>query len=393
MSVDLPDDDEFSRIPASPRSRAEGSGAGSLPSNGPDLGLQDGEFDQADAITIGRRPLDSSNSAPVTEAESVLLKKARAEQERRYAEALEALVPPPPFWTRWIGSRLLVWIAVLIGIVLTLFCLAQAALLAAQVETLSPFLRYPAYVAACLLLAGFGLAAGKLIVLFVRLRKSPAFQTDALLELARRQRIRAEFTQRAVQHVFESVQGLLREYPLDDRSLTRLKVLGADDEQIARLKRCRSKLVPVRHSPTQWIEEYRTGFLGVLDEIAGNRIWRATLLSGQLTAISPQGTIDALITSSLALELVGDLCRLYNLRFNRLDTVRILGTVMLSAEIASQADDWCDDVAESLTEDLPMAGLEDILGSLLSKLGNGAVNARLVRRIGWRTVRALRPVK
>ena len=138
-------------------------------------------------------------------------------------------------------------------------------------------------------------------------------------------------------------------------------------------------------SAEYWIEGFRTRFLRVVDEVAANRIRQAALAAGKLTAISPRGTIDAIVTGSLALELIGDLCTIYNLKANRFETLRILGLVFASAGIANEADEWSQSTAESMFDSLSTEWLPGILGAVGARVA-GAPAARSPQWsscVGW----------
>lgn len=405
MAVTFPtdaDDDDPGGIPLAPRARPPGPGGppprATADSDGDDP--DDGSVDQGDAVGPVHRRVDASNATPVPDGEGILLGRAAAEEEGRYAALLATLGPDLPVWARWAGSAGLAWGVALAGVVLTLFVLAQAALLAAQVGTLVPALRYPGYAAAGVLVAAFTAAAGRLGMVFARFRRSPALRADALFELAARQRVRADYTRRVFDHVFHALHPLLAAYPLDDRAAARLRGWGAEDAQVARLRAARDHLLPARAAKGAWVEEFRDRFLAVLDEVAAARIRRAAWTAGKLTAVSPRGAIDALVVSAVALDLVRDVCAIYHLRANRVDTVRVLAAVVLSAGVAGQADDWARAAGDGVADGLPTdwlpgvagAAAKGVLGPLAGAVTDGAVNAGLVWRIGRQTRRAVRPL-
>jgi putative membrane protein len=268
------------------------------------------------------------------------------------------------------------------------------------VEALPPILRYLGYTSAGLLLLAFAIAMLRLSVLYFRLRRSPTLRIDSLQLLAQRQMVRSAHIRRAFTHVFDSLRPIVVEYPVDHPAIARLRVWGADDAQIADLQAARERLLLRHEGPEEWIEGFRVRFLPPLDEIARRRIRRAATTAGKLTAISPRGAIDAIVVAALAIELVSDLCAIYSLKANRVETIQILGRVFLAAGIASQADDWTESASEGIFESLDLDAMPGVLSKLFSKMAvpivgavaDGAINAALIWRIGRRTVRAVRPL-
>ena len=354
------------------------------------------EADRGQAIPLADNRLNPLYCRPIPTGQTTILDRAGQEEATRYEELLDALVGKPTIGSRWLHSRGAIWAIVLIGAMLSLFVLAQAASFVAEVEALPAVWRAVGYAAAGILVTSFAIAGVRLVVLYASLRRSPVFHTGALQELASRQRLRSLYVRRAFEYVFRSLHPLLVEYPLDDRASARLRRWGANETQVEHLRKARASLLPASMSAEYWIEGFRTRFLRVVDEVAANRIRQAALAAGKLTAISPRGTIDAIVTGSLALELIGDLCTIYNLKANRFETLRILGLVFASAGIANEADEWSQSTAESMFDSLSTEWLPGILGAVGARVAgaaaDGVLNAAMIWRIGRRTIRAVRPL-
>jgi uncharacterized membrane protein YcjF (UPF0283 family) len=354
---------------------------------------------QRDAAGILKQLVDATNSRPIEDGQGKLLGRPDREEEVRYAGLLASLDPEPPFWTRWVGSAGVVWGGILLAATLALFVLAQASLLISQVGSLPTALQYLGYSGAVLLLGTFVLAAVRLVMLYLRLRRSPAFRTDTLYQLAAREQIRAGYTRRAFKYVFDGLRPILTDYPLGEAAVKKLRVYGADDALIESLRAAKEALAAVRESDELWVEGFRTRFLPVLDAIAARRIRSAAFTAGKLTALSPRGTMDAVVVATLAVGLVGDLCAIYSLRANRVDTVRILALVLMTAGVAGQADDLAQSAAGQLFETLhtDTSWITAVLGKIAAPvtggIADGVVNGALMYRLGRLTVRALRPLR
>ncbi len=358
----------------------------------------DDDVPQYEAVGLPVQLVDDTNSTPV--ADGTLLAREDERDQHRLDELLAALEPTPPFWARWLGSAGLRWTAVLLGSVLTLFVFAQASLLVAQVSALPEPARTIALVGTGLAVLAFLIAGGRLLLLYARLQTTPAFRTDALYELSERQLPRAAHARHAFEAVRDRVRPILETYPLGTSPFERkLAECGATTDDVNHLTRLRENLLRAAQPAADWAGEFDRHFLGRLDIIAARRIRRAALVAGKLTAVSPRGTVDAIIVVALAGDLVADLCTLYNVRANRLDTVRIVGTVLLNTATASQADDLAQEGAHHVFDNLQ--GHADWMTGLLGKLGqrvaggvaDGVINGALMYRLGRLTARALRPLQ
>lgn len=358
----------------------------------------DDDVRQHEAVGLPVQVVDATNSAAVTDG-TLLAREAEREQ-RRVEELLAALEPTPPFWARWLGSAGLRWTAVLLGSALTLFVLAQASLFVGQVSALPEPARTVAFVGVGVIVLAFVLSGGRLLLLYTRLQSTPAFRTDALYELSERRQTRAAHARLAFEAVYARVQPILTGYPLGTPSFERkLLECGATSDDVGRLTKMRDDLLRAAQGKADWVRQFDDHFLGLVDVIAARRIRRAALTAGKLTAVSPRGTVDALIVVALAGDLVADLCAIYNVRANRIDTVRIVGTVLLNTATASQADDLAQEGAQHVFDNLH--GHADWLTGLFGKIGqrvtggvaDGVINGALMYRLGRLTARALRPLQ
>ncbi|QEL14417.1 DUF697 domain-containing protein [Limnoglobus roseus] len=364
----------------------------------PEEGDGDGEVPQGEAVGLPAQRIDTSNSIPL--ADGTLLAREGEREQQRLEEFLATLEPAPPFWARWLDSAGLRWAAVLLGSALTLFVIAQASLFVSQVSALPEPARTIALVGGGIVVLAFVIAGVRLILLYVRLQTTPAFQTDALYELSARQLTRAAHARHAYEVVYDRLRPILATYPLGTAPFERKLVLcGATADEVARLTKMRENLLRANQTKADWVREFDRHFLGLLDEVAARRIRRAALSAGKLTAVSPRGSVDAVIVTALAVELVGDLCAVYNVRANRVDTVRIVGTVLLNTAAASQADDLTQEGAHHLFDALQghASWLTALFGKAAQKVtggvADGVVNGSLMYRLGRLTARALRPLQ
>ncbi len=333
---------------------------------------------------------------------------ALAEREREWAEAGQDLQgfdlldpagagrdPRPPAWRGPVIA-----LGTLIAGIALLVVFAQAATLLNQIGQLPPYAQVPAAIGVALLILAVLLALGRLLWTFGRLGRSPRISARALRELAERAELRAESLQRSAR-AKKQLLALLRNYPLDrTRDRLRLARLGLSPEELARLQTVRAALLrDEAGGDAAWIEQFERLFLSILDEAARRRTNRCAWLVGLKTAAVPGGGFDAAIVLINAYLLTADLCTLYNVRSGPWGTATILAHVLVNALAASQVEDLSAAAADHWAGQISAhmggvaAGLTSIAGKLTARVGDGAVNALLTRRLGTVAMRQIRPVE
>jgi uncharacterized membrane protein YcjF (UPF0283 family) len=173
----------------------------------------------------------------------------------------------------------------------------------------------------------------------------------------------------------------------------------------------------------EWIDEFLDNIQEPLVAAAEERVTHYAKWVALKTAISPWPLVDVaavLYNSSL---MVTDLAIIFNRRFTRPDTVRIMLHLFFAIYISGQAQQAVESVAGAMTgapdhasdaavgaaeadlasdgsflEDLH-SGAANILGGTMnalkgvgSKVVEGLVNALIVRRLGHRVIEMLKPV-
>jgi uncharacterized membrane protein YcjF (UPF0283 family) len=355
--------------------------------------------DQASALFNLDAPpanLREASQAELAERESEW---ARAEADLGASGILElqdlSLDRRPPAWR---GP--LIAIGTLTAAVAVLIVFAQAAALLNQIQELPAWAQIPATVGVVLLIAAVVASLGRLMWVFAKLGRSPRVSTRALRELAERAEMRAQSLQRSAE-AKRQLYALLKAYPLSrGKDRIRLSRLGLTPEEIARLQAAQKSLLrDDAGGDAAWIEQFERLFLGILDEAARRRITRCAWLVGLKTAAVPGGGFDAAIVLINAYLLTADICTIYNVRSGPLGTATILVHVLVNALAASQIEDLTtaatDHWANQLSQHLGgvAAGLTTIAGKLTARVGDGAINALLTRRLGTVAMRQIRPIE
>jgi len=302
-----------------------------------------------------------------------------------------------PSRTPWRGA--LMAIGTLIAGLALLVLFSQAAAVMDQISRLPTWPARVATAAVILLVLAVLASLVRLSWVFIRLGRSPRVSTRALRELAERADMRTLSLQRSAAAKAQ-LEGLLMSYPLgSNRDRLRLSRLGVTPEEIDRLESAaRALRTQESGGDSAWIGQFDRLFLSVLDEAAQRRVNRCAWLVGLKTAAVPGGGFDAAIVMINAYLLIADLCIIYNVRTGAWGTATVLLHVMVNALTATQIEDVTsaatDHWAGHLSQHLGgvAAGLTQVAGKVAARVGDGAVNAVLTRRLGGVAMRHLRPI-
>jgi uncharacterized membrane protein YcjF (UPF0283 family) len=358
---------------------------------------------------LGRPPHTPAAVAALTDADRHALRHADEQQALRELAEAEELLASDPGGFRWLGwlagplaGAVLVGGAGLLGLLLFSQALTVLANLAAQ----PPLVQYAGY-AGLTLLAGMVLfAAGRLLLLYARLRRNRQLRLAGLSELHARTRLRWLAHAKAAE-AQAGLEAYLRAYPLDrEKDRAALLRLGLSDAAVRQMTRARDELLdPARFAGTaDWFDRFRTGFQVHLDEAADARTKYWANRAMLVTAVSPNGLVDSLGTVYFGFALLADLCRVYNLRAGRAGTAVLLGRVFFNAYLAGNLAD-VEKLAEYQYDQLFAQGFQvvgvgvstNVVGKFLGKVGAkataGYLNRLLLIRLGRYGCRLLRPVE
>ncbi len=304
-----------------------------------------------------------------------------------------ASVPSSP-WLRWyLGATVLV-----VG-AFCFFLTSQAISSLAYAATLAPWLRYP-------LLGILGLSCLAVVVVCValvrswlRLRRVRQVDLAALDELRRRAKSREDGLEH-MQAARASLEEYLLTYPLSAAKQPTLLSAGLKPETIEKLARSRDYLVGRSVDSLSWLDDFGRGFQDELDAAARARIKAWSLRAAGCVIASPLPFLDAVLVLSIALKMLRDICVIYNIRASRSGLLLLLNKAIGAAFIAGVAENATEIAggyaAEELSE-MVGEGVLDSLGARVAgvvapKLGEGAVNAFFIHRLGRSAVRMVQPL-
>jgi uncharacterized membrane protein YcjF (UPF0283 family) len=297
----------------------------------------------------------------------------------------------------WQGAVLALGTIIMGLTLLVLF--SQAATLLDQVSRLPAWAEPFAMAGLALIVLAILAALVRLAWVFVRLGRSPRISTKALRELAERRETRALSLQHSAA-ARAHLRRLLDAYPLGRaKDRARLGRLGVTPAEIERLEGAAKSLrTQDMGGDAAWIDQFDRLFVSVLDEAAQRRVNRCAWLVGLKTAVVPGGGFDAAIVIVNSYLLIADLCVIYNLRTGAWGSATVLGHVLVNALAATQVDDlagaatdhWAGQISQHLGG--LAAGLTQVAGKVAARVGDGAVNAVLTRRLGTVAIGQLRPI-
>ena len=392
------DDDDRIGVPVGVASRPrEGTEEAPRPPSPHGDGSPDLELRPGDPV-LGRPPHVPAAVAALTDADRRSLRLADEAQALRELAEAEELLAADPGGFRWLGwlagplaGAVLVGGAGLMGLMLFAQTLSVLGNLASQPQPV----QYAGY-AGLTLLGGMVLfAAGRLLVLYARLRRNRQLRLSGLAELHARTRLRWLAHAKAAE-AHAGLEAYLRAHPLDAK-------LGLPADRLAKVRE--ELLDPAKFAGTaDWFDRFRRDFQGPLDDLAEARTKYWANRAMLVTAVSPNGLIDAAGTLYFGFALLADLCRVYNLRAGRTGTAVLLGRVFVNAYLAGNLND-VEKLAEDQYDHLFEQGFQivgvgvstNVVGKFLGKVGakatSGYLNRLLLLRLGRYACRLLRPVE
>ena len=236
-----------------------------------------------------------------------------------------------------------------------------------------------------------------LVIGYVKLAVSPRVSLRSLRELDERTTTRAA-ARRQSALATSRIEQFLAAYPLDARGLEELKRLGAGSDQLQQLTKSRARLLREHQSLSggaNWLHDIDKDFLRMLDDIASRRIKLTAKKVGIATAAAPTGFIDSGIVAVNGFLLVGDLCRIYNLRSDRWSTILILGHLLINLFAAGNMEGVTEGVGDGVADavaDSAGFGIAATAGLASARAAEGTANGLLTWRLGRVAMRRLRPI-
>ncbi len=344
---------------------------------------------------VGQPLLAPESLEPLTEDQRREIKQMMQDEEEararkyyeRYGRASGLRIPS------FLFSPTFILLVVALAGVFFLFVFTQVLSLFQSLQAYGPLVQYIGYGAMGLLILALAAAGLRIAYLYLRLSRNRQISIPALSGLAERQELR-DISERELSRARARLASYLNRYPLDDGQKNReLLRAGFQEEEIEMLKGQRRLLLDESVSPgaEEWVRSFRSGFQEVLDQCARRRIKSLALRGGVKSAIIPIPIVDTIIILYSAFYMIGDLCRIYNLRMGALSTAVIMGRAFVHAYLAGEIEEVSEKVFDSVFDSQEF--LSQLAGAVAPRLVEGKANAFLLYRLGRSTSNLLRPVR
>lgn len=405
---DLPPSPATARSTAPAAAEAAGEFAGHEPGTAtavapppaPAPARYDGGVNPGDMVGV---PVHApADARPVTDQENLFEAAARAEaqadaQAQAEAEALLEAELAAASGSRWLSKTGAGALLLLLGSAILLVVLSQVASFVRSMSDLPLWAAYTGYAAMGVLLVFVLAALGRLALVYARLKASPVIAVGVLREMA----ARADLRRRASERMAEAckvVRDFVRTYPADGpANRKRLARLGFTPADLDRLRdRAAALTSGEMASPETFLRDCDQQFLAVLDDVARRRGARYAALVAVKTAALPSGLADSAVVLLNAYLLIGDLCKIYNLRTNRVGTVVVLAHVLVNAFTASHMEEWSQTATDAVMQEMGAQGgglLAGIIRKVAPRAAEGTANYLLFKRLATVTIRRLRPLQ
>lgn len=232
-------------------------------------------------------------------------------------------------------------------------------------------------------------AAGYFVSTYFRLRSNRQVHLNELEAFSRRADLRRKKSA-------EDIKCYLESYPLENAGTLRMDE-AIRTNLLAQKRNLLGHWWPrQKQFPDQWISRYLEDFQRRLDDQANACVTNHAGIVALKTAASPNAILDTAIVLFWSFKLLGDLCRLYNLRVGALGTAALLSRVFFLAFIAGKIDEWEEPVESDLESVLkyilPGDVASNVMGRFAAKAGAGLANYLLMKRLGNKAIEMLRPV-
>lgn len=305
-----------------------------------------------------------------------------------------------------IGLSSTSWLQNLNGLVICIVVIVSAAFLLVTLTQTSVLIKeinswiQPAWTIGWLALAAIWTAviaaSIQLARAFLRYRQSPAVSLSALEQLRDRELGRA-IAARSHKGAADKVRLFLQEYPDGASHRKFLSSVMDSRESVETLLNQRRLLLADSYGvSSQWLQQVQKHFTCVLDDAANVIIRRYSFRAGIGTALSPRGAIDVMIVLLLLQRMTTELCHLYGVRPGRMESLVILGHIVVAATLAAkgeQAGEIVDDqIKDALGDGIGRAGA-GLVGKFSGRAAEGAVNSLFLRRVGRKLREYLRPIR
>ena len=296
------------------------------------------------------------------------------------------------FWRFW-HSPILLSLALLGVSVCLLFVTNQLLAFIQVVENAPTPFRVTGWIAFSLLFLALLFSVIRLWWSFRRLRTNPGIALPGAPTLSSNQKAWPLVGRDGAQ--VETIRGIIRDYPRDKaqrKLLARGKLdFAVFEGNLAYLDR------PEGLIGQDWLKECHMRYVEPLRQCANQLVHDYALRVALKTALVRNGVLDTLILWINAVLMFEELCRVFNVRTTKLNSVLMVGRLAYTTMISAKAADFIGDASDHLAEE-SQARIAEFLATAVGKYalkgaGEGSVNYFLFRRLGRAAASVLLPVR
>lgn len=381
---------------------------------------------ESDATYLGRHPDDEVGlvkQLPSGTHESTAQEKAAVETgealatRKLYDQAVQDRLGHFQQWGR-LADRTLVLALLALTALCSLFVFSQTVQILAAIAAQAAVLKWLSYTGLAVIFAILAAFSIRLLFVLLRLRVNQQVSAAQLRDLSSRAELRALVEQdKALAK--KNLEDYLRKYPYEQMCIP--VTPGAfrfDKESVFRLQSARDYLLDQElfSDYDGWLNNFRSRFQDHLEQVANQIVLDWTKVVGIKTAISRSSLLDSVIVLYCSYGMVGDLCRLYNLRMTGPGIARLLAFTLFNTYAAGQIEEHADaitgavsdigsataeavapGISEKIATSLPhlfsaVPYVGAVLKTVVEPVGDGVANAFLMRKLGRTTVALLRPI-
>ncbi len=341
---------------------------------------------------IGRSVMAPEELGELTDKQRQAIGQAMQEDLEKQADQILSRSPGIRL-PRFLFRPTFILLAAALGSLLGLFIATEIISVIDKLANLPLWAQYTWYTAIGIFLTVILIAGLRLVGLYIKLARTPQVPLKGLDELARRQSLRKIAT-REMGRAHKQLVAYVETYPIGEQIPDKpLLEMGFTDQEISKLIKQRESLLNPDSTPDaeQWLNKFNKDFQPLLDKCADRKIRSYALRVGIKTAVTPTGIIDTLIVTASSFTMIGDLCKIYNLRMGTLSTAVVMVRAFAFAYLAAEFEQIFEQVSDSIFE-----GAEGFSSAVarvaLPNIAEGKANAFLIWRLGKATKSLLKPM-
>ena len=301
----------------------------------------------------------------------------------------------PSGFFSFLKSPLVTSLVVLALSIFFIFVLNQVLSFIQAIESAPLPVRIAGWIAFALLGIALIFSCIRLVWSFSRLRTNPGITLDVSSNLWKARKIwnRPGHDPKKI----EALLQIIRSYPKDDSQGRLLKRGNLD---LTEFKKCLNFLVEGGNDiprGNDWLKECQGRYVEPLKKCAHQLIHDYALRVGLKTALVKNGMLDSLIIWINAILMFEELCMVFNVRTNRINSVYMVGRLALATVISAKSNDFVDEAANHLMKE-GQNNIAEVLAGMAAKFfvkgaAEATVNYFIFQRLGRAAVAALLPVQ